>query len=324
MKLNSALAIFVAALGLVLQGRAGAAEYPEKPVRLVVPFAPGGTTDTVARLVSIHLSTRLGQPVIVDNRPGAGSAVGADAVAKATADGYTLLLAPSDVVILAALKKQVPYDPTTSFAPVARIATSPLVIAAGTGFPVNSTADIVRIAKGKPGSVKYGSPGVGSIAHLAGELFAMQNEIELTHVPYRGGAPAVADLIGNQIELAIAGPVDFAKRAEAGQVKILAQTGASRHKLVAQVPTTGELSPNATAVMSWFGVLAPAGTPAPVVQRLTRELLEIVALPEIRQRLIDIGCDSAALDGPAFGRFIASERSSWIKVVTDARIPLQD
>ena len=309
---------------LVLQGPAYGAEYPDKVIRLVVPFAAGGTTDAVARVIAVHLSLRLGQPVVVDNRPGAGSAVGAEAVSKAPADGYTLLFAPSDVAILAALKKQIPYDPVTSFAPVARIATSPLVIAASTGFAATNIADLVRIAKAKPGGVKYGSPGVGSIAHLVGELFAMQNGLDMVHVPYRGGAPAVTDLIGNQIELAIAGPVDFAKRADAGQLKILAQTGASRHKLLEQIPTLKESATNGAVVMSWFGVLAPAGTPSATVQRLTRELMEIASLPEVQQRLVDVGCDSAPLDGPAFGRFIASERTNWTKVVAEARIPLQD
>jgi len=325
MKLKTLMLGALAIVSLMfLHGQAVGAEYPEKPIRLVVPFAPGGTTDTVARIIAVHLSTRLRQPVLVDNRPGAGSSVGAEIVAKAQADGYTLLFAPSDVVILAAMKKQIPYDPVTSFSPVARIATSPLVIAAGTGFAAVNVADLVRMAKAKPGGVKYGSPGVGSIAHLAGELFAMQNGLEMVHVPYRGGAPAVTDLIGNQIELAIAGPVDFAKRAEAGQLKILAQTGPSRHKLVEQVPTLRESSANSAVVMSWFGVLAPSGTPGLIVQRLTRELLEVASLPEVRQRLIDVGCDSAPLDGPAFGRFVASERVNWTKVVADAKIPLQD
>jgi len=324
MKLKKVFVSTFAIAWLVLQGPAVGAEYPEKPIRLVVPFPPGGTTDTVARVVAVHLSSRLGQPVLVDNRPGAGSSVGAEAVAKAPADGYTLLFAPSDVVILAALKKQIPYDPVTSLSPVARIATPPLVIAAGTGFAAANVADLVRIAKAKPGEVKYGSSGVGSIAHLAGELFAMQNGFDMVHVPYGGGAPAVVDLIGNQIELAIAGPVDFAKRAEAGQLKILAQTGPTRHKLVEQVPTLRESSANSAVVMSWFGVLAPSGTPSPIVQRLTRELMEITSLPEVRQRLIDVGCDSASLDGPTFGRFVAGGRANWTKVVADAKIPLQD
>lgn len=309
---------------LVLQGHAFGADYPDKPIKLVVPFPPGGTTDTVARVVAVFLASRIGQSVVVDNRPGAGSLVGADAVAKAPADGYTLLFAPSDVAILAAIKKQIPYDPVTSFSPVARIATSPLVIAAGSSFPAANAADLIRIAKEKPGIVRYGSPGVGSIAHLMGELFATQNDIKMIHVPYRGGGPAVTDLIGNQIELAIAGPVDFAKRAEAGQLKILAQTGATRHKLIEQVPTLKESSAVGAVVLSWFGVLAPAGTPSPVVQKLERALVEIARLPEVQQRLVDVGCDSAPLDGPDFGRFIASERVNWTKAVTDAKIPLQD
>ncbi len=309
---------------VVLHGAAVGAEFPDKPIKLVVPFAPGGTTDTVARVISSFLATRMGQPVIVDNRPGGGSLVGADFVAKAPADGYTLLFAPSDIAILSAIKKTIPYDPVKSFSPVARIATSPMVIAAGTAFPATSAADLVRIAKAKPGTVRYGSPGVGSIAHLLGELFASQNDIKMIHVPYRGGGPAVTDLIGNQIELAIAGPVDFAPRVEAGQLKILAQTGVTRHKLLEKVPTLKESSANGLVVLSWFGVLAPAGTPSSVVKKMEQSLLEIARLPEVQQRLIEVGCDSAPLDSPAFGKFIAGERVNWTKVVSDAKIPLQD
>ena len=308
----------------VLQGPAAGAEFPDKPIKLIVPFAPGGTTDTVARVVSSFLATRMGQPVIVDNRPGGGSLIGADFVAKAPADGYTLLFAPSDIAILSALKKTIPYDPVKSFSPIARIATSPMVIAAGTAFPGTNSADLVRIAKAKPCTVRYGSPGIGSIAHLVGELFATQNDIQMIHVPYRGGGPAVTDLIGNQIELAIAGPVDFAPRVEAGQLKILAQTGVTRHKLLEKVPTLKESSANGLVVLSWFGVLAPAGTPGPAVKKLEQALLEIARLPEVQQRLIEVGCDSAPLDSLAFGRFVANERISWTKVVSDAKIPLQE
>jgi len=324
MLLKKIFMVTFAIASLLAHGTAVSAEYPDKPIKLVVPFAPGGTTDTVARVVAGFLASRMGQPVLVDNRPGAGSLVGADSVAKAPADGYTLLFAPSDVAILAAIKKQIPYDPVKSFSPVARIATSPLAIAAGTNFAGTNAADLVRIAKAKPGTVRYGSPGVGSIAHLVGELFATQNDIKLIHVPYRGGAPAVTDLMGNQIELAIAGPVDFAKRAEAGQLKVLAQTGASRHKVIEQVPTLKESSTNGFVALSWFGVLAPAGTPSPIVQKLERALLEIARLPEVQQRLIDVGCDSAPLDGAAFGRFVASEVANWTKVVVDSKIPLLD
>jgi len=302
-----------------------AQDYPNRPVRLVIPFPPGGTTDALGRVFAQALQERIGQPVVVDNRPGAGSQIGVDAVAKSSPDGYTLLLGPSDgLSIQPVLKKRIPYDPLKDFTPLALIARSPMVFAGSMKLPAKTLPEMVAYAKSNPGAVRFGSAGFGSIQHLTMELLRVSTGIDLVHVPYKGGGPALNDLIAGQIDLVAPGAVGIVPRAEAGQMRILAQTGPVRHALVPNVPTTTELGMPEVLVVSWFGVLGPAGVQQPIVDRLVREIAAVLDQPVVRQRFVDIGCEAALLSPSAFADFIAAENRKWAKIVAAAKIAQED
>ncbi len=314
-------AIFFGALAAVVQAQ----DYPSRPVRLIVPFPPGGTTDTLARVFSQFLQERIGQPVVIDNRGGAGSQIGVEAGARATPDGYTLLFGPADgLSLLPAVKKKVPYDTAKDFTPIAFVARSPLAYAVSTKLPVNTLAELIAYAKAKPGALRFGSAGFGSILHLGMELLRVHVRLDMLHVPYKGGGPALQDLIAGQIDMMSAGPVGIAKRAEAGQLRILGQTGPTRHPLIPNVPTTTELGMPEVMVVSWFGILGPAGLPQPVVERLSKDVAAVVDLPTVKQRFIDVGCEADKMSPAEFGQFIAAETRKWAGVVKAAGIQQQD
>lgn len=298
--------------------------YPQKTVRLIVPFAPGGGTDTVGRLVAQQLTERLGQSVIVDNRPGAGSQIGVEAAAKADPDGYTLLFGPADgLAILPALKKT-PYDPVKDFTPIARVATIPFVFTVNAKLPVQTIGELVAYSKANPGKVRYGTPGIGSIAHLTGELLAARTGAQLTHIPYKGGGPALAGFRGGEIEMIIGAPRLVQKQAEAGFARMLAQTGAVRHPLIPEIPTMAQAGTSDFVVDSWFGVLGPAKMPPEVVRRLAAEVRAIVEQPAMQKRLQDASGYAAHLGPEEFGRFIAQDWRKWSEIAKSAGVSLSN
>lgn len=319
--LSLAATIFLFAIATAVRAQ----DYPNRPIRLIVPFPPGGTTDTLARVFSPALQERLGQPIVIDNRGGAGSQIGVEAGAKAAADGYTLLFGPADgLSLLPAVKKKLPYDALKDFTPVAFVARSPLAYSVSMKVPVKTLAELIDYAKSKPGTLHFGSAGFGSILHMGMELLRVHAKIDIVHVPYKGGGPALQDLIAGQVELVSAGPVGIAKRAEAGQLRILGQTGPTRHPLIPNVPTTTELGMPDVMVVSWFGIVGPAGLPQTIVDRLSRDVAAVLEQPAVKQRFIDVGCEAEQMSPSAFGQFIAAENRKWAEVVKAAGIEKQD
>jgi tripartite-type tricarboxylate transporter receptor subunit TctC len=301
-----------------------AQSYPVKPVRLIVADAAGGAPDQLARLLAQKLSESLAQQVIVDNRPGAAGALGADIAAKSPADGYTLLLTTTTIyAILPSLKRGLPYNPDNDFVPISRIATSANVLVVNTSLPAKSIAELVQLAKDRPGVINYASAGIGSPAHLAGEMLNLLAGIKLTHVPYKGAAPALLDVIAGNAQLIITSPIAAGAHMNAGRVRALATTGAERNPSLPQLPTIAETVPGYEISQSW-GVVAPAGTPARVVQRLSGEILKAMGEAELKERVLKTGAIPAADTPAAFKAFMARERSRLADVISKSGIVLAD
>mgnify|MGYP003582609589 CR=1 FL=1 len=300
---------------------AQAKTYPDRPIRLIVPFPPGGNTDLLGRLVAQKLSDRLGTAVVVDNRAGAGSQIGIETASKAAPDGYTLLFGPADgMSILPALRSKLPYDPIKDFVPVARIATSPFVYSVNSKLSVDSLETFLAEARKKPGTIRYGTPGIGSIAHLAMELLQSRTGTQFSHIPYKGGGPALAGFLAGDTEAMVSSQALIRVPAQAGQVHMLAQTGPDRHPSMAAVPTTKEAHIADVEVVSWFGLFAPSGTPTDVVERLTKISSDISRDADFAKRMIDTGSVAAYLAPAEFGEFVAQDIRKWAGVVKAAGI----
>jgi tripartite-type tricarboxylate transporter receptor subunit TctC len=314
-------------LGLILLTAsmlAGAQGYPAKPIRLIVADAAGGAPDQLGRILAQKLSDSLGQQVIVDNRPGAAGALGADIAARAPADGYTLLLTTTTIyAILPSLKKNLSYDPVRDFAPISRIATSSNVLVVNDALPARSIAELVQLAKSKPGALNYASAGIGSPAHLAGEMLNLLASIKLTHVPYKGAAPALLDVIAGNAQLIITSPIAAGAHMNAGRVRALATTGAVRNPALPELPTIAEAVPGYEISQSW-GIVAPAGTPPPVLRRLNGEIVKAMNLPEVKDRVLKTGAVPAGDSTAAFEAFMARERQRLGEVITKSGIVLAD
>ena len=303
---------------------AQAQTFPSKPLRLIVADAAGGAPDQLGRALAQKLSESLGQQVIVDNRPGAAGALGADIAAKSPADGYTLLLTTTTIyAILPSLKKDLPYDPVRDFAPVSRIATSSNVLVVNASLPAKSVAELVQLAKSKPGALNYASAGIGSPAHLAGEMLNLLAGIKLTHVPYKGAAPGLLDVIAGSVQLIITSPISAGAHMNAGRVRALATTGAERNPSLPDLPTIAETVPGYEISQSW-GIVVPAATPAPAAQRLTADVVKAMGQADLRERVLKTGALPAG-DGPvAFTAFMARERQRLGEVITKTGIVLAD
>jgi tripartite-type tricarboxylate transporter receptor subunit TctC len=311
------LALF-AAVGLMLAQAtfAHADTWPSKPLRLLVPFPPGGAADTVGRIYAERLGEALKQPVVVENKPGAGTAIAAEAAAKAAPDGYTLSLAPAgQLTILPHLNPAIPYDPVKDFAPVSLLASVPYVVGASAEAPVATLQDLIAKAKAEPGKLTYSSCGNGTLCHLSGELFKSLTGTDLLHVPFKGSAPAVQALLGGQVDLAFDTLTVLAPQVKAGKVKGLVITSAARSPLVPDVPTAREAGLPDFVVASWFGLVVPAATPKDIVERLNREVGYIAALPAVRERLAAQGLDAIASTQADFARIIGEDFTRWGKVV---------
>ncbi len=309
----------VAVLGVAGGALAQAPAYPSKPIRLVVPFPPGGATDILAREVAQKLTEAWGQSVVVDNRPGAGGNIGAELVARAAPDGYTLLMGTVGThAINASLYAKLPYDHVKDFAPVILVAGVPNVLVVNPALPVNTVAELIAYAKANPGKLNFASSGNGTSIHLSGELFKVMAGVQMTHVPYKGSAPAVADLISGQVQLMFDNLPPSLPQIKAGKLRALAVTSATRAPALPDVPTIAEAGLPGFEASSWFGVLAPAGTPPAIVARLNAEIAKWLASPEAREKLSKQGANAAGGSPEDFAKHIAAETTKWAKVVKDS------
>ena len=299
---------------------AAAQTWPNRVVKFIVPFAPGGQSDAVARIVGQKLSERWGQPVVVENKPGAATTIGADLVAKSPADGYTILLAPAPFVITQYAYPKLPYDSRKDFVPVSLLVTNPLVITVNPAkMPVKTPKEFVDAIKKDPGKVSYGTPGNGSLPHLAVELFRMQSGIDALHVPYKGGALAVTDLLGGQIDVVVDGSA-FAQ-VKGGKLKAIAVTG-PRLPALPDVPGIGE-SVKGYEFTNWWGILAPAGTPPEAVKKINEELTAIAALPEIKERLTGLGLAAQSSTPEQFAEHLKTETEKVDRIVKGTGIKFE-
>jgi tripartite-type tricarboxylate transporter receptor subunit TctC len=306
----------VLASGLVAIGPAFAQTYPAKPVRLIIPFPPGGSADTIARLLAQEMSKTFGQPVVAENRPGAGGNIGVDVVAKSAPDGYTIgLAAAGALVINQHLMGKLPYDPVKDLAPVAKLADIPIVVAVANSMPVGSVQDLIAAAKAKPGGLAFGSAGNGTAMHLSGELFKIMAGVDMTHVPYKGSGPAVTDLASGQLPVGFIDLVSALPQIRAGRVKGLAVASGKRTITAPDLPTIAEAGVPGYDAVGWFGLVAPAGAPREIVARLNADTVRIMALPDVRDRALATGAEPATGTSDEFAAFIASEIPKWERVV---------
>jgi len=297
---------------------AAQADYPNRPVRLIIPFPPGGSNDVVGRVIAQHLGDVLGKQVIVDNRGGAGGVVGTEQAAHAAPDGYTLLGISLAHAVNPWLYK-LPYDPIKAFAPIGIMGSGPNVVAVNPSLPVNSIKDLIALAKSKPGDIQYASAGIGSFQHLGGELFKLEAGVDILHVPFKGGAQAVAALLGEQVDIVVDGAA--MAQVKAGKLKALAVTG-PRLPALPDVPGIGE-TVKGFSFTNWWGVLAPAGTPPEVVNRLNAELVAIAAMPDVRDKLRDLGLNAQSGSPQAFGDLMRTEAEKVARIVKGASIKLE-
>jgi tripartite-type tricarboxylate transporter receptor subunit TctC len=321
--MHFARSIWTAAVlaGLPLAG--AAQEYPSQPVRIVVPTSGGGSSDTVGRVIAERLRERLGQPVIVDNRPGAGQMIGAEHVAKAVADGYTLGFFGGTYTTSIALRARLPFDPVKDLTGVARAGEGAFMLAVHPSLPAKSARDLIALARARPGQMNFGSAGTGSITHLVGELFAGMAKINVTHVPYKSGPPAATDLVGGHIEMLYGSLPLLMHHAKSGRIRALGVTSAKRFSLAPDLPTLAETGVPGYEAMQGWGMLAPAKTPSVVIARLNREINAILATDEVTARLATEGATPSQLSPDAFSASIRTEIANWRKIVKDLKMALQ-
>ena len=293
--------------------------YPSKPITIIVPFSAGGTTDILARVVGLHVGQTLGQPVIVDNRAGAGGNIGTQAVARAPADGYTLLMGTVGThAINQGLYKKLPFDPIKDFTPLSRVAMVPNLLVANPAQPYKNVKELIAYAKANPGKVNFASSGNGTSIHLSAELFKQMTQVEMQHVPYKGSAPAVADLIGGQTAIMFDNMPSVMPHVKAGKLRAMAVTTARRSPALPDVPTIAESGVPGYDTSSWFGLLAPVGTPADVVAKLNAAIVKALADPEVKTKLAEQGAEPHPEKPEQFAAFIGAETTKWGKVVKES------
>ncbi len=300
------------------------ARYPDKPVRLVVPFAAGGTSDVLGRLVGQKLSETLGQPVVVDNRPGANGNIGSDAVAKAAPDGYTLLLAADGTVVInPSLYNNLPFDVERDFAPISRVALVPLILVANPQLKANTVAELIAQSKTGGKELDFSSAGPGSTGHLAGEMLKSQTGLRMTHIPYRGGGQAITDVISGQVPLLVTALATAGPFLQDGRLKAIAVTSAKRVGSAPQVPTVAEGGVAGFDVSSWYGLLAPAGTPEPILRRLHADIAKIMRMPDVQARMQVLGAEPIGDSPQEFKAVIRADLPRWAALVKSAKISFQ-
>ena len=307
-----------------LAAGAESAEYPTRAIKLIVPFAPGGGNDTVARTIAQRISTSLGQPVVVDNRAGAGGVLGAEIAARSPPDGYTLFLGGvGSHAINPNLHRQLPYDPVKDFAPVSLIAAAPLLVVVHPSVPANSIGELIALARKQPGALNYASNGNGSSSHLAAAMFESMTATRMVHVPYKGLAPALTDLLSGQVQLMFSSVVAILPHVQAGKLRALAVTSSKRLALVPDVPTVAESGLPGYETSSWYGILAPAGTRPDVIARLNAEIVRAVRDPEVAKVLANDGAVPIGSSSAEFDAHIRRELDRLGKVIREARIEAQ-
>ncbi|KJK26091.1 ABC transporter substrate-binding protein [Burkholderiaceae bacterium 16] len=308
---------------LIAPALASAADYPNKPIRVLVPYPPGGSTDGVARLVGQKLATKLGQPVIVDNRPGASEAIAASAVAKSTPDGYTLLFATmTGLSVNPSLYSKLSYDPAKDFAPIIQVTSIPSVVVVNPSVPVSSMSDLARYLKSRPSSEGYASAGNGTPSHLGMELYKKATNTNIVHVPYKGGAPALQDLMAGQVQIMMALAPEAMPLVKGGKLKALAITTSKRAAAYPDLPTVSENGLPGFEMIFWQALVAPAGTPKDITSKLNKAINEILADPEIKRRLVEMDLEPAGGSQEALETLMRTQAGKWKKVVLDASIKL--
>jgi tripartite-type tricarboxylate transporter receptor subunit TctC len=293
--------------------------YPDRPIRFITPYAPGGSTTLMARLVAQHLTERWGQNVIVDNRPGGNTVIGTEIVAKAPPDGYTLLLTPITHCILSSLMKT-PYDPVKDFAPVAGVAISPQLLVVHPSVAANGVQELIALAKAKPGQLTFASSGAGGTSHLAGEVFNMLAGVDTRHIPYKGGGPATTDLLGGHVLMFYSVPLNVIPHVLSGKLKAIGVTGQHRLSALPRTPTFAEAGLPGFDVVTWNGVTAPAATPKAIVDKLSAEIVAMLGMPAVKEKLEAIGTSPMVMNADRFGALIRSDIAMYAKVIKTARL----
>jgi tripartite-type tricarboxylate transporter receptor subunit TctC len=316
------LLLKAAAFLVAFTATAAAQDYPTKPVRLIIPFPPGGSNDVVGRMIATQLSEKLGKQVVVDNRAGAGGVIGTEVAANSPNDGYTLLIISIAHTVnpwLYTLK----YDPIKSFTPVGILASGPNVVAINPGLPVNSIKELIALAKKEPGKLQYASAGVGSFQHLGGELFKLEAGVDLLHVPFKGGGPSMIDVIGGHTKIVFSSLVQTTPHLKSGKLKALATGGDKRSPVLPDVPTVAEAGVPTYRAVNWWGIVAPAGTPQPIIAKLHKAIGEVQNTPAVKEQFAREGADIVQMSPEEFGKFIESEMTKWGRVVKEGNIKAQ-
>ena len=321
--MQSILRLFIIYAALLVSGVLQAQSYPAKSVRVIVPYPPGGITDLVTRVVALELAKNLGQSFIVDNRPGANSILGVELVSKATPDGYTLGTVIAAHAANKTLYPKLPYDSIASFEQVSLLATAPLIVCATNSLAANSVKELVELAKAKPGQLTFASSGIGAAAHLTTELLMSTTGIKMIHVPYKGTAPALQDLMGGQISIMMDTPSALLPQVRAGKIKVLGMASEKRVAVAPEIPTLIESGVQVVGG-TWVGLLAPRGTPRPVVDKLSREAAAAVRRPEIRDRFVQLGIEPVGNTPAEFTQFLKNEVAKWAKVITEANVKVDN
>jgi len=297
-----------------------AQDWPTKPIRMIVPYPPGGGTDIVARIVNEKLAPELGQPIVIDNKGGAGGSVGTEIAAHSPGDGYTVLMTLSSHTINPKLYPKLGYDVERDFVPVSLAALIPQILVANPSLPVNNVAELVAYLKANPGKVNYASVGIGSPGHIAGELFKLRTGTQMTHVPYKGGGPAVTDTIGGQVQLLFVSMPAALQFVKQGRLKAIAVTSAKRSASAPEVPTIAENGGPDVVVDSWYGLLVPAKTPAPIVAKLNGAMVKVLAMPDVKEKLFAQGAEAVSTSSADFDALIRDELKKWEYVIREAKI----
>ena len=322
MRLHPLIGVVFAAVVVFLSSSAVEAQsWPDRPVRLIVPFPPGGSTDVVGRMIGDQLRQRLGQPIVVENRSGAGGTIGSDSAAKAAPDGYTLVIGTSSTHAIApAVFSSLPYDPNADFQPVTLIGSATVMLVTHPSVPARSVSELVALARAKPDALTFASSGSGGVSHLIGEYFKSRAGVSMLHVPYKGDTPMITDLIGGQVSLAFGTAVAFLPHVQKGSLRALAVTNATPSPIAPGLPTIAESGLPGFEALQWFGILVPASTPKPIVDRLHREIAAVLELPDTRERLQALGIEVSGGSPQAFAAFMKSEALKWQKVAQDANV----
>ncbi len=294
--------------------------YPTKPIRLINPFPPGGGATIMGRVIAQELTERLGQSVVFDNRGGAGGIIGMEIAARSAPDGYTITMATASTVTIHPLLSKVPFDPVKDFAPVSHVSNVPLLLVVHPSVAAKSTKEFIALLKAQPGKLNFASSGKGTISHLAGELFKFNTGVNMVHVPYRGGGPALVDVLGGQVQINFANILSSLPHVKGGRLRGLAVTSAKRSSAITELPTVTESGLPGYEVVQWNGVLAPARVPAAIVARLNSEIERMLALPEMKSRLAADGADAAGGPPEKFAAFIRSDIDKWTKVIKAANV----